>query len=192
MVLTDYERSFLANIYPRHHIRVIRHGIHPHIFSYSGEPKKKQIAYMPRKHGDEAEAVFGWLRANGALAGWNVVPIDGETEVESSRILRDSAYFFAFGYPEGGTLPPFEAMACGARVIGYGGFASDSLLLEAGGTRIPSGDTCRFAAIATDSLRGYTEDLEAARELSRRCLALFPMEGERDALLSFMKETKCI
>lgn len=188
MVLTDYERSFLESSVSNHRVRTVRHGIDPRIFNYTGQPKKKQICFMPRKHRDEAEAVFGWLRCTGAMAGWDMVPIDGETEEVSASIFKDSALFFAFGYPEGGTLPPFEAMACGAQVIGYGGFASDSLLLDAGGQRIPSGDTCRFAAVAADIIKRQTLDRAVCHEQSRRCLGLFPMEGEKDQLLSFMKE----
>lgn len=192
MVLTEYEQSFIRAIIPNHYVGVVRHGIDPTIFSYHGEPKKKQICYMPRKHHDEAEAVFGWLRCIGALDGWEVVPIDGHRERDCARLFQSSAFFFAFGYPEGGTLPPFEAMASGCEVVGYGGFASDSLLLEAGGKRVPSGDTCRFTAVAQSVLRDYEFNVQEVYARSKRALLLFPMEGERDQLLSFMRETGCV
>jgi len=167
-------------------VTVVPHGIDPARFPL-GLEKRRQIAFMPRKHADEAQAVFGWLHARGALGGWTVVPIDGLSEAETSRVLQDSLVFFAFGYPEGGTLPPFEAMATGCVVIGYGGFASDALLEQCGGDGVPSGDTGTFARVADATLRMPEEMLVLWGQDSRdRVLRTFPMTGERDALLSVM------
>lgn len=192
MVLTDYERNFLKSLYPTHPIGVVRHGIDSTIWKYDGRSKKKQIAYMPRKHHDEAEAVFGWLAANGTLDGWEVVSIDGVSERDSAELFKDSGVFFAFGYPEGGTLPPFEALAAGCAVIGYGGFASDDLLTQAGGRRIPSGDSCQFAALASILLPGLDLSVAASSARSIRSLDIFNMEQEEQSLINFMKEVKAI
>ena len=192
MVLTDYERNFLKSFYPNHPIRVVRHGIDSSIWAYDGRPKKKQIVYMPRKHHDEAEAVFGWLASDGTLDGWEVVSIDGISERDSAELLKDSGVFFAFGYPEGGTLPPFEALAAGCAVIGYGGFASDELLSQAGGRKIPSGDSCQFAAISSICLPGLDLGKEACTLRSRQVLDLFNMKQEEESLINFMKEVKAV
>lgn len=185
MVLTEYERSFISSYVPNHPISVVRHGIDPSIFAFDGRKKKKQIAFMPRKHRDEAEAVLGWLYQSNALTGWNIVEIDQKSEKESADILKDTAVFFAFGYPEGGTLPPFEAAAAGCNVIGYGGYASDALLRDAWGRVVPSGDTCAFANVARDIIL-YPEDLLIKPErMSNRALAMFPMQQEKKALLDF-------
>jgi hypothetical protein len=192
MVLTDYERNFLLSLYPHHPIGVVKHGIDPTIWAYDGRPKQRQIAYMPRKHHDEAEAVFGWLAANGTLDGWEVVSIDSISERGSAEILRTAGVFFAFGYPEGGTLPPFESLAAGCVVIGYGGFASDDLLTQAGGRRIPSGDSCQFAALASILLPGLDLSVAASSARSIRSLDIFNIEQEEQSLINFMKEVKAI
>lgn len=187
MVLTEYERIILESMVPGHRVRVVEHGIDPRIFSYDGRPKKKQIAFMPRKHRDEAEAVFGWLRATrGGLKGCDIVEIDQKSETEIAEILKDSMYFFAFGYPEGGTLPPFEAMSCGAITLGYGGFASDKLMEECGGVVVSSGNTCAFAQKA----RAWLDSIEFVdptvyKKLSEKTLARFPMEREEQRVMDF-------
>lgn len=190
MVLTDYERDFLLWAVPGHRVGVVRHGIDPGIFGYDGRQKKAQIAFMPRKHPDEAQAVFGWLSQLRALEGWNLVAIDQSTEKQTAEIMKDSAYFFAFGYPEGGTLPPFEALSAGCMVVGYGGFASDGLLEAAGGSRIDSGDTCRFAHRAVTLLQGGDRlyDSETCFKRSKHVLEMFNLKQEEDSLVRFMKE----
>jgi len=189
MVLTEYERDQLRLFVPGHRVAVVEHGIDPGVFGYDGRSKKKQIAFMPRKHQDEAENVFGWLATTGALKGWDVVAIDQATEAQTAEILKDSAIFFAFGYPEGGTLPPFEAMACGAITLGYGGFASDRLMEECGGICVSSGNTMAFAQKARYWLENYPYlPGEIEKKLSEKTLNRFPMEREAQRLTEFMKE----
>lgn len=188
IVLTDYEHRFLHTMYPTHPIGIVRHGIDPSIWAYDGREKSKTICYMPRKHHDEAEAVFGWLASSGVLAGWNVESIDQLSERDTSERFKDAGVFFAFGYPEGGTLPPFEALSAGCAVIGYGGFASDNLLSEAGGRKIPSGDSCQFAAVASLLLPGLDISKDAATTRSQHVLRMFGLEQEEESLIKFMKE----
>lgn len=191
MVLTEYERDWLLHFVPGHHVGVVRHGIDPGLFGYDGREKKKQIAFMPRKHGDEAQAVFGWLYQTDALKGWKIVEIHEKTERQSAEILKDSQFFFAFGYPEGGTLPPFEAMMAGCTVVGYGGYASDRLLQDAGGWLVPSGDTCKFAGVAQHVLRTPKSSaatlLKDPVTLRERLMNMFPLDGEKEQLLQFME-----
>lgn len=151
MVLTSYCRDALRAAFPNHPITVIPHGIDG--AKWVPGTKKKQIAFMPRKHPDEAQQVFGYLHYGGYLDGWDVVAIDGKTEAETAAILSESMVFFAFGYPEGGTLPPFEAMASGCVVVGYGGFSSDQWMKDFGGWCVSSADSMQFVAKAAKVLR---------------------------------------
>lgn len=182
IVLTEYEAEHFRWVYPEHPVYVVKHGIDGTL--YVPRRKKKQIAFMPRKHADEAQAVFGWLYARGLLRDWAVVPIHGMDERQVAEVLGESAVFFAFGYPEGGTLPPFEATLAGCTVIGYGGFASDALMDACGGWLVPSGDTCTFARVADEVLRMPLERL-VIEGLENRDLALevFSPEQERAALV---------
>jgi hypothetical protein len=186
MVLTDYCRDALRAVFPDHPVHVVPHGIDPLTFPL-GTAKRRQIAWMPRKHPDEAQQVFGWLRFSGALDGWDVVAIDGQSEAETSRILQESLVFFAFGYPEGGTLPPFEAGACGCYVLGYGGHSSDMLMRRCGMDVVLSSDTTDFTAQAQRLLRRpVVEIAEEGRVMSRGVQEVLPLEGERAALKAAM------
>ena len=185
MVLSPYCARALRSTFPGHPVHVVPHGIDPVRFPL-GEYKRKQIAYMPRKHPDEAQQVFGYLRYRGALDGWDVVAIDGLTEAQTAQTLRDSMVFFALGYPEGGTLPPFEAMASGCVVVGYGGFSSDHWIKEFGGVLVPSANTMAFVDMAEPVLRWPIDKLVAWGKDSRRLvLEGLSMAKEREALLAF-------
>lgn len=182
MVLSPYCAAALKMAFPEHPIHLVPHGFDADRYPL-GENKKKQIAYMPRKHEAEAQMVFGYLRYMGALDGWDVVAIDGRTEKETLSILRDSLLFFAFGYPEGGTLPPFEAMASGCVVIGYGGFSSDKWVAKCGGVLVPSADTVSFVYHANRLLRWPVDKL-TAWGVDARTQTLIELAGykEREAL----------
>ena len=178
LVLTEFERNFFEWVWPTHPVYITPHGIDGKMFPL-GVAKKKQIAYMPRKHADEAQQVFGYLKARGALDGWTVVPIDGMTQPQVATVLAESLVFVPFGYPEGGTLPPFEAMASGCAVVGYGGFASDAMMARCGATVTTSADTCQLTKELDRVLRSEPDFLAAAgRNASRMTLHTLSLEKE--------------
>lgn len=181
LVLTGFERDFFRWVWPDHPVYVTPHGINGVLFT--PRPKQRQIAYMPRKHADEAQQVFGYLHARGALDGWTVVPIHGKSQRETAQIMGESLIFVPFGYPEGGTLPPFEAMAAGCHVVGYGGFASDKLMADCGGVVTPSGDTTSLVKTLDGWLRAGQPYLEQRGRFEReRVLDILSQEGERAAV----------
>jgi glycosyltransferase involved in cell wall biosynthesis len=182
MVLTPYCRDALKLAFPNHPVTVVPHGIDGE--KWKPGIKKRQIAFMPRKHADEAQAVFGFLHYAGVLNGWDVVAINGKTEDETAAILAESQVFFAFGYPEGGTLPPFEAMAAGCAVVGYGGYASDKWITEFGGYLVPSGNTMDFVRAAAFVL-GWNRLTEWGEDQRRAVLKGLSPQAERDALYAF-------
>jgi glycosyltransferase involved in cell wall biosynthesis len=93
-----------------------------------GRPKRRQIAFMPRKNGHDAAVVAALLQAQPWWAGWQLVPIHQCPQAEVARILQESLGFMAFGHPEGFGLPVAEALACGCAVVGYSGLGGRELL----------------------------------------------------------------
>ena len=94
----------------------------------AGHNKRRQIAYMPRKNGDDAAVVAALLKVQPWWAGWKLKPIHQCTQEEVALILQESLAFMAFGHPEGFGLPIAEALACGCAVLGYSGLGGRELM----------------------------------------------------------------
>lgn len=120
IVVSQDNEAYLRYVFPGHKIFRAHLSVDPRTF-FPGREKLRQIAYMPRKHLDDAIQVFSILKQRGLLDGVTLKAIDKVSQEETARILRASEFFFSFGYPEGCPLPPHEAMACGALVVGYHG-----------------------------------------------------------------------
>jgi hypothetical protein len=69
-------------------------------------PKQRRIAYMPRKRPDDAASVLALLKLRGALDGWDVVAIEGRSEVETADLLRTAKLFLSLSSQEGFGLSP--------------------------------------------------------------------------------------
>ena len=76
---------------------------------------------------------------------FEIVEIKNKTEQQVARILRDSLVFLSFGFPEGFSLPPAEAMACGCIVIGYHGMGGAEFFHPEFSYPIAHGDIISFA-----------------------------------------------
>ncbi|MBA3957772.1 MAG: glycosyltransferase family 4 protein [Parachlamydiaceae bacterium] len=127
------------------------------LFQYSKE-KKKQIAYMPRKHKNQNTQLVNILKERNNLSGWTFVPIDNVSEQEVARILQDSALFLSFSEEEGFGLPPFEAMACGCIVIGYHGQGGKEFLIPPYAYPINDGEVLLFAQTVEKIVLDYNKN----------------------------------
>lgn len=89
---------------------------------FAPRPKKRTIAYMPRRRQDDLVAAIQLLKRSGSLpAGWSITPIDGLAQGDVARVLGESAIFLSGAYRDGFGLPGAEAMAAGCYVVGYTG-----------------------------------------------------------------------
>lgn len=128
LTVSKDSKNYLRYVFPDIPIMQVRNAIDRHIFSYS-EQKREQVAFMTRKNIKDALQVINILKARRALGDFDIVPIENCNESEVARILKDSLFFLSFGYPEGFSLPPAEAMACGCVVVGYHGMAGREFML---------------------------------------------------------------
>lgn len=133
--------------------------------------KKKQICYMPRKNAEELNTLLGLLGRRGAIDDFSVVPIQNMSEDEVAATLRDSLIFVASGYPEGLSLPPMEAMACGCITIGYHGFGGREYFTDDVAFPVPAADTLAFAKTVESVVARWRGDPSAFVELTRRASA---------------------
>lgn len=89
--------------------------------------KPGQILGLPRKNPDDLKQIMK-LIGNGS--SHRFVLVDGVTESEIIAAYQQSDIFLATGYPEGFGLPPLEAMACGAAVVGFTGGGADEFMRD--------------------------------------------------------------
>ncbi|MES2764642.1 MAG: hypothetical protein V4642_02145 [Bacteroidota bacterium] len=191
MVVSEDSRDQLKYVFPHLKIHRIHNAINAQLFSYE-ENKKKQICFMPRKHSDEAMAVINMLKFRGVLDGYTIVPIDNMDEQHAGRLMKESLFFFSFGYHEGFSLPPAEAMSSGCLVIGYHG---------KGGHEYFKGDFCfpiadsnvpKFARTAESVLKMYEEDPAKIhtmrKKASEHIQSVFTAEREEKDILAAWRD----
>ncbi|WP_254987813.1 glycosyltransferase [Cyanobium sp. ATX 6E8] len=130
LCVSEHDERLLAQGFGLGRERVSRlvNAIEPELFRPGGGPKRRQIAYMPRKNGRDAAVVAALLQAQPWWPGWQLVPIHKQPQAEVARILQESLVFLAFGHPEGFGLPLAEALACGCALVGYSGLGGRELL----------------------------------------------------------------
>jgi hypothetical protein len=73
---------------------------------YLVRDKRRQIAFMPRRHFQDAIQVFNILKFRGELADFDVVAIHDVSHDRAAAILRESAFFLAFRRLKGSGCHP--------------------------------------------------------------------------------------
>ena len=149
------------------------------------EPKRRQIAYMPRKRPVDAHAVLSILTARGALDGWDMTSIERMPRGEVAKVMRESALFLSMSQREGFGMPPVEAMACGCYVIGYTGFGGTEYFDSRFTTAVPDGDIYAFACAVESWLPSWTPEsaVSLGLEASRFVREKYSPDAERASLV---------
>lgn len=186
MVVSDDNRAYLHQAFPDLTVLRIHNAIDPKLFDFQTE-KKPQICFMPRKNADHALQVINILKFAGDLDGVSVVPIEGLSEKQTARIMQDSLMFLSFGYPEGFSLPPAEAMSCGCIVVGYHGMGGREYFKPEFCFPIEMGDIISFARTVRTVLRLRREEPEIiwrmAGQASQFIRQTYSFEQERADIL---------
>ena len=131
-------------------------------------PKKRQIAFMPRKRAEEAGFVTAALRAMPELDGWEIVEIDGMTPEQVADILRDTLIFLSFSEQEGFGLPPAEAMLAGCVVVGYAGIGGEEFFSDETAIQIADSDFPAMIEAARATVVEYDRDPSRLDTLRRK------------------------
>jgi len=158
MVVSDDSAAVLEHAFPGIPIQRIRLSVDPVIFHPPAEPAPRRIAYMPRRRANEASQVLRLLELRGVLDTWEVVAIDGCSDVEVADLLRSSRIFLSFSEREGLGLPPIEALACGCLVVGFHGFAGREYFRPPFAEAVEDGDVLAFARAVERLARRIDED----------------------------------
>lgn len=141
---SQYIHRYVQFVHPQIPSIPIQLGYDKSVFNATNALKKKQVAYMPRRRGEDSKRIIQALERRGALDGWTVVAIDALPAQEVARVLRESMIFLSFSQREGFGLPPLEAMACGCLVVGFHGLGGAEFFDPTYCYPIPEDDICSF------------------------------------------------
>ena len=165
MVVSDNNQDYLRYAFPDLPVLRIHNAIDPNLFGFQAE-KKPQICFMPRKNPDHALQVINILKFAGELDGFTLAPIEGLSERATARIMQDSLIFLSFGYPEGFSLPPAEAMSCGCIVVGYHGMGGREYFKPEFCFPVEMGDILSFAQTVSSVMHMYRERPESLKRMT--------------------------
>ncbi len=190
LVVSDDSERYLAYAFPELKVVKIHNSIDPRLFFYN-EAKKPIISFMSRKHLEDALQVINILKYRDAFGDFEIRPIADKTETEVAQILRESLIFLSFGYPEGFSLPPAEAMACGCIVIGYHGMGGREFFKPEFSYPIVNGDIITFAQTIEKVIDLYKRDKgilnEKRKSASQYILKNYSPERQEKDIIRFWK-----
>jgi hypothetical protein len=187
VVVSEDNRAYLRHAFPGLDVRRTVNCVDPALFFPAA--KRRQLAFMPRKHADEAQQVLHMLAARGALAGVDVVALEGMNERQVAAALRETLMFLSFGYPEGCPCPPKEAMAAGCAVVGYHGMGGRDYITPPHAYPVDQGDIVAYARLVEELLAGDQAALEqTGRAASAFVHETYSEQAERDSAVAVWGE----
>ncbi len=182
--------EYLKAVFPALNVHRLHYGIDESLFHYS-DRKRRKIAFMPRKNEHDLLQVINILKFRGLLADWDLVPIENKNEKQVAELLQEAMLFLSFGHPEGFGLPPAEAMACGAVVVGYHGMGGREFFLPEFSYPITNGDIIIFARTVEHVIQLQASNPDEIRNKGRKAsefiLKTYTRSREESDILSFWK-----
>lgn len=146
-------------------VSVVRPYVDPIFQGAPGTPRALWVAYMPRKRAIEARHLRGLLRSRRPdLARIPWIELVNASREDCARALKTAGVFLSLGWQEGLGLPPLEAMAGGALVVGFHGGGGHEYATAENGDWFDDGDHLALV----DALAGRLDGLIAGQDFSAR------------------------
>jgi glycosyltransferase involved in cell wall biosynthesis len=170
--------ELLRLAFPEVLVGIARNVVDRRIFHPSADGGGKRISFVPSRRTDELLELMHFLNARTEIqtGEWEMVPLNGLSERGMADALRDSSIFLSLSDRDGFGLPPAEAMACAAYVVGYHG---------GGGREFFDPAYCSPVASTTELLAALEEAMnlpelwrrERGEKASARILGHYTVEG---------------
>ncbi len=161
LTVSQDNADLLRHVFPDLPVAQCRQVIDTTVFHPGSTPPRRRLAFTTDRRAQERQQLLHILRARGLLSRWELAPIVGRSEEQTAQIMRESAIFLSFSEREGFGLPPAEAMASGAYVVGYAGLAGREYFDPAYCAPVPDGDLLAFARAVEDACAAYDTDPDA-------------------------------
>ena len=191
LVVSEDSRQYLSYAFPGHRVFRIHNAIDQALF-HNRDQKRPCLAFMPRKNREDAVQVINLLKCRGALAGFDLLAIENQTEAAAAQRMRQSMVFLSFGSPEGFCLPAAEAMSCGCVTIGYHGRGGREFFTPDHGFPIEAGDILGFATTVERVLADLRHNPEPLMQITKRASAFiretYSPERERQDILDAWRQ----
>ena len=184
-------RTCFRDVYGIADMPLIPYAIDPAVFSTT-TAKRRQIAFMPRKLGQEVpflKATFRRRHRRHADIPW--IAIHNATQRQAAQVMAESAVFLSLSHKESFGLPPLEAMASGCLVAGFHGDGGREYMTTDNGWWAETGDwkpCIDGLAAALDLLDSGGPALAARREAMAATVARYSVARMETALLAFWRE----
>lgn len=147
------------------------------------------VAFMPRKAPQDIGIIHHVFRCrHPAHADVRWIRVDGVGHAEALTLLRRCAVFLSLSHREGFGLPPIEAMAAGALVVGFHGGGGLDYATPRNGLWCPEGDLVGCADALGEALTALRAGRAEARDMieeGRRTALRYTPATLRDALVAF-------
>jgi glycosyltransferase involved in cell wall biosynthesis len=157
-------------------LHVVRPPLDPVFAAAAGQPRELRIAAITSKRLQEIRLIRGILRSQRPeLAAVPWLEIAGVSRAEAAQRMATSEIFLAAGQLEGLGLPPLEAMATGALVVGFHGGGGQEYATPENGDWFDDGRHFEIAAMLAQRLDALKagDPFEARRAAGRATAAGF-------------------
>jgi glycogen synthase len=123
------------------HSNLIPLSINHDVFKPSLAKNPLAVAYMPRKGSwNLKQVISSFWHQYPDLRDVEWIAVENMSELQVAKALQHASIFISTGYQEGFGLPPIEAMACGAIVVGFKAGGGQDYATELNGLWVPDED----------------------------------------------------
>lgn len=139
--------SQFCSTYVEQHMNIpvdtITNGIDLNLFQPSEDKRiLNRILVMSRKKPTDLATILNLLKDS----IYDIRIVDGLTQNQLINEYQSADIFVATGYPEGFSLPPLEAMACGCVVVGFTGGGGGEFMLHNQTALVANDGDCQSVA----------------------------------------------
>jgi len=179
IVVSEDNRNYLNYAFPR--LRLFRYRLSVDYESLTPRwPRRKVIAFMPRKAAGDLLQVINILKFRGLLDGYELWPIDGLPHAEVCERLVQTEIFLCSGLQEGCSMPPMEAMAAGCLAVGYHGFGGREYMRPEFSFPVEPSNVQEFARTLERVIRRVREDPETLRSMASQAAEFIRKEYSKE------------